>query len=92
MGKALCIPHHGVFNSNKPGKIRTVFDCPAEFGEKSMNRNLMTGHDLTNQLTGVLIRFREEHVAIIADLEAIFYQVKIAEKQKFLVIPMVGGQ
>ena len=39
----------------------------------------MTGPDLTNQLIGVFIRFREEHVAIRADTEAMFYQVKVAE-------------
>ena len=33
----------------------------------------MTGPDLTIQLIGVFIRFREEHVAIMADIEAMFY-------------------
>ena len=30
LGKTWYIPHHGVFNPNKPGKIRVVFDCSAE--------------------------------------------------------------
>ena len=59
-----------------------VFDCSAEVGGESINRNLLTGPDLTNQLIGVLIRFREEHVAIMADIEAMFYQVKVAEKHR----------
>ena len=50
----------------------------------------MTGPDLTNQVIGALIQFREEHVAMMADIEAMFYQVNEAEKQKFLVIPVVG--
>ena len=50
----------------------------------------MTGPDLTNQVIGVLIQFREEPVAMMADIEAMFYQVNEAEKQKFLVIPVVG--
>ena len=82
LGKTWYIPHHGVFNPNKPGKIRVVFDCSAEVGGESINRNLLTGPDLTNQLIGVLIRFREEHVAIMADIEAMFYQVKVAEKHR----------
>ena len=77
--KTWYIPHHGVFNRNRPGKIRVVFDCSAEVGWESINRNLMTGPDLTNQLIGVLIRFREEHVAIMVDIRAMFYQVKVAE-------------
>jgi hypothetical protein len=24
------IPHHGVYNPHKPGKIRVIFDCSAE--------------------------------------------------------------
>ena len=82
LGKTWYIPHHGVFNPNKPGKIRVVFDCSAEVGGESINRNLLTGSGLTNQLIGVLIRFREEHVAITADIDAMFYQVKVAEKHR----------
>ena len=29
-GKTWFIPHHGVYNENKPGKIRVVFDCGVE--------------------------------------------------------------
>ena len=82
LGKTWYILHHGVSNANKPGKIRVVFDCSAEVGEESVNRNLMTGPDLTSQLIGVLIRFREEHVAIMTDIEAMFHQVKVAEKPR----------
>ena len=42
----------------------------------------MTFPDLTNQLIGVLIRFREERVTIMADIEAMFHQVKVAEKYR----------
>ena len=80
--KTWYIPHHGVFNPNKPGKIRVLFDCSAEVGGESVNRNLFTGLDLTNQLIGVLIQFREEHVALTADIEAMFFQVKVAEKHR----------
>ena len=79
LGKTWYICCHGVFNPNKPGKIRVVFDFSIEVGGESINRNLMTEPDLTNQLIGVLIRFQEEHVAIMTDIEAMFYQVK---KQK----------
>ena len=78
LGKTWYIPHHGVFNPNKPFKIRVVFHCSAEVGGESINRNLMTGPDLTKQLIGVLIQFQEEHVAIMAGIEAMFYHMKVA--------------
>ena len=68
------IPHHGVYNPRKPEKIRVVFDCSAKFAGESLNDNLMTGPDLTNNLVGVLLRFRQENVAFSCDVEEMFYQ------------------
>ena len=45
---------------SKSGKIRVVFDCSVEFQERSINKELLSGPDLTNQIIGVLTRFREE--------------------------------
>ena len=50
--------------------------------QQKLMGNFLTGPDLTNQLIGVLIQFLEEHVAIMADIEAMFYQVKVAEKHR----------
>ena len=66
--------HHGVYNENKPSKIRVVFDCSTKYQGRSLNSELMSGLDLTNQISGVLIRFRKEPIAITADIESIFYQ------------------
>ena len=57
-GKVLYIPHHRVYHPKKPDKIRVVFDCSVEFAGESLNRHLMQGPDLTNNLVGVLRRFR----------------------------------
>ena len=38
----------------------------------------MKGPDLTNSLVGVLLRFRKGKVAAIADVEAMFYQIRVA--------------
>ena len=57
LGRTWYIPHYDVFNFKKLGKIRVVFDYSAEVGGESINRNLMTGHDLTNQLIELLIQF-----------------------------------
>ena len=84
VGKVWYIPHHGVTHPAKPGKVRVVFDCSAEFGGTSLNKQLITGPDLTNQLVGVLIRFREEHIAYMADIEFMFYLVRVPENQRSL--------
>ncbi|CAC5358792.1 unnamed protein product [Mytilus coruscus] len=76
-GRVWYIPHHGVYHSQKPDKIRIVFDCSATYMGVSLNKQLLQGPDLTNNLLGVLIRFREEKVAILGDIEAMFHQVKV---------------
>ena len=50
MGKIWYIPHHGVYHTNKPRKIRVVFDCSTEFEVRSINQELLSGPDLTNQI------------------------------------------
>ncbi|XP_068234252.1 uncharacterized protein [Palaemon carinicauda] len=70
------LPHHAVFPPKK-GKIRVVFDCSAKFEGVSLNDVLLQGPNLTNSLTGVLIRFRQEVYAFIGDIEAMFFHIKI---------------
>ena len=89
VGKVWYIQHHGVTPLAKPGKMRIVFDCGAEFGGTSLNKQLIAGPDLTNQLVGVWTRFREEHIAYMADIKATFHQVRVPEKP--VEISMVGA-
>lgn len=78
-GELWYIPHHGVYHSKK-GTLRVVFDCGAVFKGTSLNCQLLQGPDLTNSLIGVLIRFRQEPVALMADIKAMFHQVRVSEK------------
>lgn len=86
-GKLWYIPHHGVYHPQKK-KLRVVFDCAASYQGVSLNSELLQGPDLTNLLVGVLTRFRQEPVAMIADIEAMYHQVRIPEEdsdlQRFL--------
>ena len=50
-------PHHGVYHPNKPGKIRVVFDLSADYKGRCLNRELLSGRDLTNQIVRVLLGF-----------------------------------
>ena len=80
-GSVWYLPHHGVYNPNKPDKIRVVFDCSARFSGTALNDHLLQGPDLTNSLVGVLTRFRLERVAMMADIESMFYQVRVPQHQ-----------
>ncbi|XP_050404672.1 uncharacterized protein LOC126820632 [Patella vulgata] len=71
------IPHHAVYNPNKPGQVRVVFGCNAEFRGHSLNDCLLKGPDLTNTLIGVLCRFRLDRVAFMCDIEKMFYQFRV---------------
>ena len=42
----------------------------------------MQGPDLTNSLVGVLLRFRQAPVAFTADIESMFYQVRVPSDQR----------
>ena len=59
-----------------------VFDCSAEFDEQSLNKELLTGPDLTNQILGVLTRFWQNSIAFMADIEAMYYQLVVPEHQQ----------
>ena len=81
-GREWFIPHHGVVNPKKPGKVRVVFDAAARFRGVSLNDSLLQGPDLVNSLVGVLMRFRQYPVAIISDIEAMFHQVAVKETDR----------
>ena len=76
------LPHYGVFNPNKPGKIRLVWDAAAKFQGTSLNDALYTGPDLLNNMLGVLMRFRTHPFAFSADIEGMFNQVKVNQEDK----------
>lgn len=50
-----------------------VFDSSAKHSGTSLNDVLLTGPDLNNSLIGVLICFRKEQVAVIADIQQMFH-------------------
>ena len=77
VGKTWHIPHHGIYHITKPGKLRVVFDCSAKFKGTSLNDLLLPGPDITNNLIGVLMRFRRQQVAIQGDIQAMFHQVQV---------------
>ena len=59
-----------------------VMDARAKYKGVSLNDQLMVGPDLLNNLCGVLIRFREERIALVADAESVFHQCLIMERDQ----------
>ena len=57
-----------------------VFDCAAQYNGTSLHSELLQGPDLTNNLVGVLSRFHKEPVALMADVEGMFHQVRVSPK------------
>ena len=83
-GQTWYIPHFGVFEPSK-SRYRVVFDCSARYKGICLNDTLLQGPDLTNLLVGVLLRFRKGQFAFMADIEAMFYQVRVKDQhQTFL--------
>ena len=81
-GEKWYIPHHGVYHPNKPDKLRVVFDCSAKYRGTSLNDHLLSGPDLLNSLNGVLLRFRQHHVALMCDIEKMFHQFNVYEADR----------
>ena len=52
---------HGFYHPNKLGKIRAVFDLSADYRGVCINTELLSETDLTNQITGILLRCSEKN-------------------------------
>ena len=59
-----------------------VFDCSAKYQGTSLNDALLQGPDLTNNLVGILIRFRQDPVAFCADIKSMFLRVRVPSKDR----------
>ncbi|XP_014217295.1 uncharacterized protein LOC106645853 [Copidosoma floridanum] len=76
------LPHFGVVNAAKPGKIRIVFDAAAATKGVSLNDQLDAGPDLLQSLPGVLLRFRQYAVACKSDIRDMFMRVYIRPEDR----------
>lgn len=82
------LPHFGVQNINKPGKVRLVFDAAAKSAGISLNDMLLAGPNLLNSLPGVIMRFRQHAFAFKGDMKDMFLKIKLNKNdcnaQRFL--------
>ncbi|KAK7929669.1 hypothetical protein WMY93_006064 [Mugilogobius chulae] len=80
-GRVWYIPHHGVYHPRK-GALRVVFDCGATFKGVSLNDELLQGPNLTSTLLGVLMRFRQQPIGFMGDIQAMYHQVRVPEEDR----------
>ena len=68
------LPHHPVLNPNKPVKVRRVLNGASKCHGASLNKSLLVGPDLLQNLIFVLLRFRQCKYVVSADIEGLFLQ------------------
>ena len=77
-GPVFYISHHDVLRpESKTTPCRIVFNSSANFHGDVLNEYNAKGPDMLNNLLGVLLRFREEPVAIIGDIPQMFHSIDI---------------
>ena len=81
-GKEWYLPHHPVLNPNKPGNVRRVCNAAAKYKDVGLNDKLLAGLELLHGLIGTIFRFREGPIALTADIESMFLQVQVPERDK----------
>ena len=85
------LPHHPVVIPNKPGKVRRVLNGASKFHGTSLNKSLLVGPDLLQNLIFVLLRFRQHKYAVSADIEGMFLQVGVLDRDQILLRFFVAG-
>ena len=71
-----------MLNPNKRGKVRRVLNGASKCHGASLNKSLLVGPDLLQNLIFVLLRFRQHNYAVLADIEGIFLQVRVREEDQ----------
>ncbi|XP_048576150.1 uncharacterized protein LOC125557528 [Nematostella vectensis] len=83
-GRLFYLSHFPTYHNTKK-TIRVVFDSSCEFDGVSLNKVILPGPDLMNNLIGVLMRFRKEEVAVMCDVEQMFHSFHVnPEHRNFL--------
>ena len=79
------LPHYGLVNPNKPGKVRRKSNAAAKSNGVCLNDKLLRGPNLLGSLLGILLRCREKPVLFMAEIDGLFMQVGVrAQDRRYL--------
>jgi hypothetical protein len=81
-GRNWYLPHHGVVNPQKPGKVRVVFDASAKHEGVALNEVLLKGPSLVNDIGTTLLLFREKTFSLSGDIQQMFLQVGVKKEDR----------
>ena len=78
------LPHHAVKKDSVTAPIRVVFNCSSKASKQgsSLNDCLYKGPNLTENLINVLIKFRVNPYAIVADISKAFLRIGLKEDDR----------
>ena len=90
-GRSWYLPYFATYHNTKR-TIRVVFDSSCMFEGVSLKKVLLPGPDLMNNLTGVLMRFCKENIAVMCDIEQMFHSFYVDPPHRdFLRFPWFEG-
>ena len=58
-------------------KVRPVFDSATKSGQSCINKHILQGPMLLNELSKVLLRFRQYDFVVSADISQMFLQIAL---------------
>ena len=77
------LPHHCVVREDKTTtKLRIVYNASARENGPALNDCLYTGPSLAPDILDILIRFRVQPVALVADIEKAFLMIAVREEDR----------
>ncbi|GFW79864.1 integrase catalytic domain-containing protein [Trichonephila clavipes] len=83
IGGAHYLPHRPVIKSGSPTRIRPVFNASSHvLGSPSLNDCSSTGPNLIEIIPTILNRFRRNYIGVMSDIEKVFLQISIREKDR----------
>ena len=83
IGTVHYLPHRSVIKEERETtKVRIVFDASSKTTGSSLNEFLFSGPSITEALFSILLHFRVDRIAMVADIEKAFLQIAVTEKHR----------
>ena len=84
-GSCYYIAHQMALNpASKSSPIRTVFNSSQVYKGYSLNSSWDLGPDVTGNLHGILLRFRENIIGAQGDVRKMYYCVRVTEAEEYM--------